>query len=288
MQKKYAVFTMDVEAFTDTECVFNSKETVDVDLLDGFDEYIKILDEHDIKCTMFTVGKLAPKMVDKLKTCIDNGHELALHNYEHTAPVDIDPKDFKANLSKVKDELSKLFSTEISGFRAPFFSMDKPHLDIIRKLGFKYDSSFLDFSAARHTVDLDLHDYDRVSKHIYNKGNFFEFGLPNHRSFGVKFPVSGGGYVRLGCWPLVKGFIKQYLRKSDYYVFYLHPFELTNQKVPVLKDLKLHDIIYLKYGIKTYAQHIKQIIDMLKSLGYDFITFDTLVNKLEEEKHLGS
>ena len=42
MAKKYAVFTMDVEAFTDTECVGYSGAHVQEDLLDGLDEYIRL------------------------------------------------------------------------------------------------------------------------------------------------------------------------------------------------------------------------------------------------------
>ena len=285
-KNKYAVFTMDVEAFTDTECVSYSNEKVDVDLLDGFDEYIKVLDEHNIKSTLFTVGSLAPKMIDKLKNCIDNGHELALHNYEHIAPAKIEPEKFKNNLIKSKTLLSEMFGTEISGFRAPFFSIDKQHLDIIKDAGFKYDSSFLDFSAARHTVDLSLTDFKKISKNIYRKGNFFEFEIPKHKMFGFPYPISGGGYVRLGYWPFIKGLIKQYLQKNNYYVFYLHPFELTKQKIPFLKDLKLYDKFYLSYGIKTYGEHIRQLIYILKKLGYTFITFDDFANKLNEEKEV--
>ena len=40
-QKKYAVFTMDVETFADTECLSSSGIQVDTDLLDGFEEYLR-------------------------------------------------------------------------------------------------------------------------------------------------------------------------------------------------------------------------------------------------------
>ena len=283
-KKKYAIFTMDVEAFTDTECVAYSKENIDIDLLDGFDEYIKILDENNIKCTMFTVGNLAPKIYDKLQHCIINGHELALHNYEHIPPTKIETETFKKNLVKTKKELSQMFNAEISGFRAPFFSIDRQHLDIIKEIGFKYDSSHLDFLAARHTVNLKINDFEKISKNIYSNGNFFEFGLPIYKMFGFPYPISGGGYIRLGNWPFIKTLIKQYLQKNDYYVFYLHPFELTKQQIPVLKGLKLYDKFYLRYGIKNYAKHIKQLIAILKKLGYSFVTFDELTNKLLKEK----
>ena len=45
-QKKYAVFTMDVETFADTECIRASGVPVADDLMDGLDEYIRIMDRH--------------------------------------------------------------------------------------------------------------------------------------------------------------------------------------------------------------------------------------------------
>lgn len=92
---KHAVFTMDVEVFTDTECVSASSVKVDVDLLDGFDKYIKILDKHGIKSTLFTMGKLAPKTSDRLKKYIAGGHRLALHSYEHIVPMEISVAQFR-------------------------------------------------------------------------------------------------------------------------------------------------------------------------------------------------
>lgn len=283
LKEKYAVFTMDVEAFTDTECVAYSSEDVDVDVLDGFDEYLRILDKHNIKSTLFTVGTLAPKMADKLKDCIHNGHRLALHNYEHVAPLDVEPSVFRKEVQKAKETLSKLFSTEVAGFRAPFFSLDDQRLNILKELGFKYDSSFLDFSKARHTVKMDLDNFKQFAKGIFYDGEFFEFGLSKHKVLGMPFPISGGGYVRLGNWAFIKSLIHQYLRQNNYYVFYLHPFELTKQRIPVPKDLKSYDQFYLKYGIKSYGNHIEQLIRMLKKQGYQFITFEELAEKLREK-----
>ena len=283
LKEKYAVFTMDVEAFTDTECVAYSSEEVDVDVLDGFDEYIRILDKHNIKSTLFTVGTLAPKIVDKLQTCIGNGHRLALHNYEHVAPLDISPAVFRDEVKKAKHTLSELFHTEVSGFRAPFFSLDDQRLGILKELGFKYDSSHLDFSKARHTVKMNLDNFKQFAKNIFYDGDFFEFGLAKHKVFGMPFPISGGGYVRLSNWAFIKTLIRQYLQQNDYYVFYLHPFELTKQKIPVPKDLKSYDQFYLTRGIKHYGSHIEQLIAMLKKLGYQFVTFEELTEKLSKK-----
>jgi hypothetical protein len=47
-----------------------------------------------------------------------------------------------------------------------------------------------------------------------------------------------------------------------------------------MKDLKSHDRYYLSHGIKSYGNHIEQLIQMLKSLDYQFITFEELADKL--------
>ena len=277
LKKKYAVFTMDVETFGDTECVANHTQRVDVDLMDGFDEYIRILDKHGIKSTLFTVGVLAPKIIDRLKSCINNGHKLALHSYKHIAPMDVDEDTFRKEIQKSKRLLKELFNTDIIGFRAPYFSLDDNRLNILKELGFKYDSSHLDFLKARHTVALNLKGFKECSKDIFRNGDFFEFGLSKHKIFGNPYPISGGGYVRLAPWNFIKNVIKQYLKENDYYVFYLHPFELTTQKVPILKGLKPYDQYYLQYGITSYGKHIEQLIILLKNQGYSFVTFEELL-----------
>ncbi len=280
MNKKYAVFTMDVEAFTDTECVRNGQFLVQDDLLDGFDEYIRLLDKHGIKSTLFTVGKLAPKIADRLRRYIQNGHRLALHSYEHIAPMNLSVEEFRAQTKQAKEQLSDMFQTTVEGFRAPFFSLDNARLEVLCELGFRYDSSRLGYNKARHTVELDLSGFEKIHKNVFVRDGFYEFGLPNQEIFGQPFPIGGGGYVRLSNWDFVKSLIEQYIRRNNYYVFYLHPFELTTKKIPLLKHLKWYDHFYLHYGIGHYRRKVEYIIHMLKKYGYEFVTFEGLMDVL--------
>lgn len=280
-RKKYAVFTMDVETFSDTDCINYANIHVDADLLDGFDEYIKIMDRHGIKSTLFTLGKLAPKIVDRLKPCIARGHKLALHGYSHVPPMSIPVEQFREKTLLAKNRMESLFHTDVVGFRAPCFSMDKARLDVLQELGFQYDSSYLNYLKARHTVDIDLSDFQQLRNSMFRKKHFYEFGLSKGKVFGNPFPISGGGYVRLSQWGFIKALIHQYIRKNDYYVFYLHPFELTKQKVPFIKELKSYDKYYIKRGIRSYGKRVEKIIRMLKRQNYEFVTFEELVNIME-------
>ena len=281
--KKYAVFTMDVETFADTECISSAGIPVDVDLMDGFDEYIKILDRHGIKSTLFTVGDLAPRIADRLRPHIAGGHKMALHSYSHIAPMLVPLEQFRENTRQAKQRIKELFGIDVVGFRAPCFSMDKDRLDVLQELGFQYDSSHLDYEPARHTVKLDLKNFKQLRQGIFQKGGFYEFGLSKEKVFGAPFPISGGGYVRLSHWGFVKTLIQHYINQNDYYVFYLHPFELTRQEVPFLKDLKSYDKYYIKQGIRSYGKRIELIIQMLQKANYEFVTFEQLVQIMNKE-----
>lgn len=276
-KKKYAVFTMDVETFADTECISASGIKVDVDLMDGLDEYIAILDRHEIKSTLFTVGDLAVRIADRLKPHIHNGHSLALHSYTHVAPMKEPLDRFREETRRAKKRMKELFGVEVEGFRAPCFSIDKERLEVLKELGFSYDSSRLDYGPARHTVKLEMDNFQEIDQEIFRDGDFYEFGLAKEKVFGKPFPISGGGYVRLSNWGFIKTLISNYIRKHDYYVFYLHPFELTRQKIPFLWKLKSYDKYYLHQGIGTYRQRVEKIIKILKKNGYEFVTFEQLV-----------
>ena len=275
---------MDVETFADTECISSSGIRVDVDLLDGFDEYIKILDRHGIKSTLFTVGTLAPKVAERLRPHIAGGHNLAMHSYAHVAPMLVPVEQFREKTRRAKERMGELFGTDVVGFRAPCFSMDKDRLEVLRDLGFRYDSSHLDYQPARHTVKMDLRNFSELRQGIFRDNDFYEFGLSKEKVFGQPFPISGGGYVRLSNWGFIKTLIWHYIHKNDYYVFYLHPFELTKQKVPFLKELRSYDKFYIKQGIHTYSRRIEWIIRMLKKSGYEFVTFEQLVQIMDAER----
>lgn len=282
-QKKYAVFTMDVEKFADTECLRSANIQVDADLLDGFDEYMSLLDRHGIKSTLFVVGDLAPQIADRLRPHIAKGHSIALHSYTHIAPMTESVEQFRENLRRARDQLRELFNVDVKGFRAPCFSMDRQRLSVLQELGFHYDSSHLGYGPARHTVKLDLENYSQLRKGIFRQDGFYEFGLPTEKIFSSPYPIAGGGYVRLSNWGFIKTLIRHYIRQNDYYVFYLHPFELTKEKVPYLKQLKPYDKYYMKKGIKRYKRRIDRIIQMLKKEGYEFVTFEQLVQLMNAQ-----
>lgn len=279
---KIAVFTMDLENLSDTGCIKESNLNLKEDMLDGLDEYIKILDKYNIKATLFAISDAAELVKDRLRGYIASGHDLALHGYEHTAPIDMSNSDFKKQILKAKEKLENLFGVPLKGYRAPFFSIDNSRLDILRELGFTYDSSRFDFPKRTHAAEIDVSGFKRIAENVFSRNGFYEFGMPCHNWMGMRIPVSGGGYVRMNNWGFFVSMLSQYLVHSNYYVFYLHPFEVSKMKMPSTPSLKSYDKYYLRAGVKSYPFKIELIIRMLKKFGYEFVTFSQLAERLDK------
>lgn len=276
---KYAFFTIDVERFVDTECVYKSKQAVKKTMLDGLDRYIEILDKYNIKATLFVLSDFADDIKAKLDKYIANGHKIALHGKRHVPPLMMNNEQFKEQIAEAKKKLEKMFSVEVIGYRAPCFSMDREKLDMLKDLGFKYDSSRMDFRRARHNSSIDMEGYEKIGSEIFRNENFYEFGMSTQKIFGKKFPVSGGGYLRISNWFFAKFLLEKCLKKSNSYVFYSHPFELSCERMPKIKNLKFHDKYYLNVGIPSYPHKIECIIKKLKKYGYKFSTFENVVEE---------
>ena len=90
--------------------------------------------------------------------------------------------------------------------------------------------------------------------------------------------------MRLFNWAVMKAAIRRYLRTHDYYVFYLHPFELSRERVPAIPGLKGYDQFYLNYGHRRFAGKVEDIIQMLQSEGYAFVTFDELTDLIQQQR----
>ena len=67
---------------------------------------------------------------------------------------------------------------------------------------------------------------------------------------------------------------------NEVYIFYLHPFEVSNKKIPYVKHMKPYDVFYLHQNrYKSYLKRIEKIINLLIENNFEFITFNELKDK---------
>ena len=281
-KKKYAAFSVDVEAFSDTGCISRLDGGAGDwdDMLDGLDRYMDMLDAHGIRATMFALASTVQSdgVAERLRRYISRGHCVALHGLRHTALDAMDVRRFREETALAKEILEKELGITVRGYRAPFFSLDNEKLEILREMGFCYDSSRMEYTGAQHNGRLDVSDFDEVMHGVFRKDGFLEFGVTCEKLFGFTVPISGGGYIRL-CgpgWGAVRSMIGHYAKRENCYVFYLHPFEMSDRVPPCPDGLCRRDRYYLRHGLRSYAAKIEAIIKVLARAGFEFVTFDEL------------
>ena len=274
---KYAVFTMDVEAFCDTECLKNKGLENYNQMFDGITNYMALLERYDIKADFFVVANIADQIKDTLKKAVSKGHRIAIHGLSHTAPMLLSKEQFKEDILAAKYKLEKMFDTEVIGHRAPCFSIDDDRIDGLKEIVIRYDSSYLNNPITYYYGNVNIKKFKSIKKGLYKKDNLLEFSLPKYNNI----PMGGGGYIRLLPWSFMKGKLSKFLDNNEIYIFYLHPFEVSNVELPKrIKRLRLYDKFYLKHNKgHRYLEKIEKIINMLIDKGFIFTTFEDLISK---------
>jgi peptidoglycan/xylan/chitin deacetylase (PgdA/CDA1 family) len=191
------------------------------------------------------------------------------------------PEAFAADLERSKNALEDAIGTTATGYRAPCFSLDRQRLDRVQSMGFGYDSSRIDFSSHPLYGHLDMDGYRPLSPSVFRRHDFFEFQVSTLRFWGKNIPVSGGGYLRILPWALMRRLVARYLRGQELYVLYIHPFELSPQASPPLpRDVPLPARVRFRLGRRTTPDKLRKLIALLRQNGYRFMTFSQLRTEL--------
>ncbi|MGN1104066.1 MAG: polysaccharide deacetylase family protein [Candidatus Coproplasma sp.] len=277
--RKIAFMSIDVESYLDTRCL------VDADYAppdcpqceQSVEDFAQLLNKYSVKGTFFVVGSFLDRCEARLKNAVADGHEIALHGLRHVSPLTLSYGQFVEETAAAKREVEERLGTKIIGYRAPCFGINDSIVNALQGLGFKYDSSNLDFSLAIKSGNIDLSDYKKLNGVAYKKGGFYEFSPCSSTYFRKPIPVSGGGYLRL--LPFVSRSFNRYVKNTDAYLFYVHPFEIYKGKLPYPKSLAFYDKLYIKCRRQDYLERIEKLIKTLIADGFEFMTFKEFVEQ---------
>jgi polysaccharide deacetylase family protein (PEP-CTERM system associated) len=185
---------------------------------------LEVLAEAGVKGTFFFLGRIAKDIPLLIKKTAQAGHEIGCHNYAHLRVFGIDKNEFKEKIGAAKKDIEDISGQEVYGFRAPDFSITNESiwaLDILKKVGFVYDSSVYPFG---------LHDVYGIkdanpSVHTLPNG-LIEFPLSTINVLGRRIPFGGGGYFRLYPLWLTQVLLSRLNKKGQAAMFYIHPYEI--------------------------------------------------------------
>lgn len=192
---------------------------------------LDLFDEHNVKATFFVLGWIGEQFPQLVKDIHARGHEVASHGYNHRLVYDLSPDEFREDTQRAKGILENLTGEAVIGYRATSYSIvEKTQwaLDILIDEGFLYDSSIF-------PIYHDRYGFPRAERfpHVIERfnGKIMEFPPSTYVIMGQKFPVAGGGYLRLYPMPLTRSAIRS-INKRDHQpvILYIHPWEIDTDQ----------------------------------------------------------
>ena len=216
MMTKFCV-SIDVEEWYMAENIrkFVSKENeLEHTSFNQLKKLLTLLDEFDIKCTLFVVGTLLnnDQYVKLLRKAILNGHEIGSHTFSHKLLNDLDYKTTYDEILKNDQAIIAKLGVKPVGFRSPCFSTNIYLDTVLHELGYKYTSN---------SITASIHDrYGRGFTQKHNN-KIPDLALPTFKIMRLNFPATGGGWFRLFPFWLQR-FVT---RKMDTIMFYCHPWD---------------------------------------------------------------
>ncbi len=202
-----------------------SWETVPSRLEVGMDAILAALERHNARATFFFLGWIAERRPDMVRRCLDGGHEIASHGYEHTFLRELGPAGLVRDLEATEAALIAAGAPRPVGFRASTFTLTRATwwaFDVLAERGYHYDSSV---HPIRHPT-YGVPDFEPGISTVTARGkNVVEFTVTTVRGLGRNWPVGGGGYFRLLPGALTRWAVANCAQRGRPACLYLHPWE---------------------------------------------------------------
>ena len=223
--------------------------------------YMKWLQKYNAKCTFFTVGEVAEKYPSLIKEIISEGHEIACHTNKHIPLNQQTPEEFKKDLSENVQHLVNAGATNITGFRAPIFSLTektKWAYKILEELKFTYSSSVLpaknplygweNFGAEPRKID----------------GKLMEIPMTVGKVGPLTIPYGGGTYFRMLPGIMIRRKMKQHTVPTNPLLGYFHPYDIDMEQEhfmhPGINNSKIYNWL-MYYNRSTVFNKLDMVMD---------------------------
>lgn len=110
----------------------------------GLPRVLDVLDDHDVPASFFIPSislRLAPEQADRIGA--SGRHEFGIHGWVHETNALLDSATERTLVERAMEDVRELTGYEPVGYRAPSWNFSPNTLDILRDLGFLYDSSLM-------------------------------------------------------------------------------------------------------------------------------------------------
>jgi peptidoglycan/xylan/chitin deacetylase (PgdA/CDA1 family) len=243
---------------------------------------LQLFDENKLSATFFFTGEIASYYPDLVKDIVNNGHEIASHNYLHKDYTKNNALEFYENLKRSKYVLEKLSGQKILGYRAPNSTVSNYMIKDLIQLGFKYDSSITPtrpfMGKFGDNTSAPVNPY-QLSKEDFSKpgdSGLWEFPWPVFPILNL--PAGSGIMSRIAGYRYTVISLDYALKTGDS-VYYFHPYEIGSK--PNLGNINFKTRLFLKNLGEPYFRMLCKIIKKYKGQFFSGATlFDLNSGKI--------
>jgi polysaccharide deacetylase family protein (PEP-CTERM system associated) len=199
---------------------------LDLRVADNVARILDLFDAAEVKATFFTLGWVAEREPQIMRSIAERGHEVASHGYDHARVFTLSPEQFAEDLAKTRKILEDTSGTPVVGYRAPSFSIDQrtpwAH-EILAEQGYLYSSS----------VAPVVHDHygwpeaPRFAFRPIDGADLVEIPVTTAVLGNRRMAAGGGGFFRVLPYAFTSWAINQ-VNKTEQRpaIFYFHPWEV--------------------------------------------------------------
>lgn len=190
---------------------------------------LETLAAHKTHATFFVLGWIADKYPALVRDIAEAGHELASHSYSHRPVYAMSAEDFRDDLKRSLDAIDRAAGGGVSvrGFRAPAFSI-RPGcewaFDALLDCGLAYDASLFPVPRAHGGFPCPPGPHDVTTP---DGRTLRELPMSTMSVLGRRLAFSGGGYLRVLPWRVIRRGMGQCERAGVPAVVYLHPWDFA-------------------------------------------------------------
>jgi len=209
---------------------------------------LELLDRTSVQATFFVLGWVAQRFPRLISDIAAAGHSIGSHGYAHELVYEQTPEEFRADLRASVDAIATACGVRPIAYRAPGFSItpNTPWaFEVLLEEGFKIDASI--FPARRgHGGWAGFCPYP--CRILTRSGSLIEIPATTFRLGPLRLAFSGGGYLRLFPFPLIKALTHRLNRAGHPVIFYLHPREIDpyHPRLPMSPYRRFKSYVALK------------------------------------------
>ncbi len=233
-------------------------------------KYLEWLNKHDFTCTFFTVGDIARTYPSLIKSIVDEGHEIACHTNTHTALDKMSKSEFKKDLHQNIDSLMKAGSKQISGFRAPYFSLTQNTswaYDVLNEMDFVYSSSV--YPAKNPFYGWKTHGQEIKQ----TESGVIELPMTVKNYNVMEIAFSGGVYFRNLPMIFIKKGFNEYFNKEKPLLSYFHPYDVDTDQEKFMHP-EINNSHFYNFLMRNNRKNVFKRLDTLKKqTDFKIITY---------------